>query len=208
MLYINSWCRIRQHTVVANDQILFEDPDPDASAFLVQLYRYLDLVYPKFYKMDRLSQLGFLAAEILLDGHFDKTEYPADAVGIVLANAHSSLDTDIRYQESVLNRAASPALFVYTLPNIVMGEICIRHQFKGENAFFIFEQYDIPFLNDYINRLLEEGDARAVIGGWVDIFQNRIDALLYLVEAKQVPGSIIHNQQNVRELYGIVDTGS
>ena len=207
MPYINSWCRIRRNIIVANGQTVWEDPGADVSTFLTNAYRRLDIGYPKFYKMDRLSQLGFLAAEILLHDRFDKNEYPAEAVAVVLANAHSSLDTDVRYQQS-MSVIPSPALFVYTLPNIVIGEICIRHQLKGENTFFVFEQYDIPFLNDYINQLLEQNNAQAVIGGWVDIFQDQYEAFLYLVEKKQIPGSIIHNQQTISDLYGIVDAGS
>lgn len=207
MHYINSWCRIRRNTLFANGNAVFEDPGADISAFLVNAYRRLNIVYPKFYKMDRLSQLGFLAAEMIMQDGLDKNEYPAESMAVILANAHSSLDTDVRYQES-MSAIPSPALFVYTLPNIVIGEICIRHQLKGENTFFIFEQYDIAFLNDYINQLLEQGGTQAVIGGWIDVFQNQYDAFLYLVEKKQKPGSVLHNQQTLSDLYGIPDAGS
>ena len=207
MPYINSWCRIRENRIIANGQTVFEAPGTDLTAFLTGSYRHLDIGYPKFYKMDRLCQLGFLAAEALLAGRFDPAEYPPEAVAIVLANAHSSLDTDLRYQETMAT-VPSPALFVYTLPNIVTGEICIRHGFKGENTFFVFDHFDIPFMNDYTGQLLEESNARAVIGGWVDVWQNQYDAFFYLVEQNQKPGSILHNQQTIRDLYGIVDAGS
>lgn len=207
MHYINSWCRIRNGAVWANGQPVLEEIAPDITAFLTGVYRKLDMGYPKFYKMDRLSQLGILAAEVLLKERRDANEYPTGEIGVVLANAHSSLDTDIRYQET-MSAIPSPAVFVYTLPNIAIGEICIRHQFRGENTFFIFEQYDIPFLNDYINQLLDQGAVRAVIGGWLDVWQEHYDAFLYLVEEKQKPGSLIHNQQTIRELYGSVDAGS
>ena len=170
------------------------------------MYKSFGLGYPKFYKMDRLCQLGFLAAELVLKNHFDKEKYPAEALGLVLANAHSSLDTDARYQQTLAG-IPSPAVFVYTLPNIVIGEICIRHQFKGEQAFFIFETFDIPFLNDYIDQMLENGAAQLVLGGWVDVLQEQYDACLYLVENQPQAGSIIHNQQNIRAIYGSLDTG-
>jgi hypothetical protein len=66
------------------------------------------------------------------------------ATGIVLSNSNASLDADIKYYDSVAN-IPSPALFVYTLPNIVIGEISIKHSFKGENAFFIFDSFDARF---------------------------------------------------------------
>ncbi|MCC6461094.1 MAG: 3-oxoacyl-ACP synthase [Saprospiraceae bacterium] len=207
MPYINSWCRIRNHRIAVNDQTVWTAEETDLAAFLSGAYRHFDIGYPKFYKMDRLSQLGFLAAELLLKDRFDKEKYPAEALGLVLANAHSSLDTDARYQQTLAG-IPSPALFVYTLPNIVIGEICIRHQFKGEQAFFIFETFDIPFLNDYIDQVLESGAAQAVLGGWVDVLQEDYDVCLYLVEHQPQPGSIIHNQQNIRDIYGSLDTGS
>lgn len=207
MNYITSWCRIRQNAVTANGQTVFEDRASGLPDFLTNTYRYLQIDYPKFYKMDRLCQLGFLAAEVMLRGRALKEEYPPESVAVVLANRHSSLDTDVRYQES-MSGIPSPALFVYTLPNIVIGEICIRHQIKGENTFFVQEQFDIPFLNDYTGQLLEQGAALAVIGGWVDVFQDQYEAFLYLAGQKQTPGSVIHNRQNVSALYGIVDAGS
>ena len=207
MPYINSWCRIRNRQMMTNGQTVFEAPGADDAAFLVDAYRHLNIGYPKFYKMDRLCQLGFLAAEAVLTAQPGVRAYPPEAVGIVLANRHSSLDTDVRYQET-LSALPSPALFVYTLANIVAGEICIRHGFKGENTFFIFDRYDIPFLNDYIDQLLEQDAAGAVIGGWVDAWPGQNDAFIYLVEKKRTPGSIIHDQQTIRDLYGTLDAGS
>ena len=70
----------------------------------------------KFYKMDDLCKLGYVAAEYLLK---DKTFAPLE-MGMLLANATSSLHTDIRHQQLIDqdgDRAASPAVFVYTLPN-------------------------------------------------------------------------------------------
>lgn len=207
MNYISSWCRIRQNTISLNGQAVFEDPVAALPGFLTNAYRHLQIDYPKFYKMDRLCQLGFLAAEVLLQGQNIKTQYPPESVAVVLANRHSSLDTDLRYQESV-NSIPSPALFVYTLPNIVIGEICIRHQLKGENTFFVLEQFDPVFLNEYTGQLLEKGQAQAVIAGWVDVFQEQYEAFLYLAGQKETPGSVVHNRQNVSALYGIVDAGS
>ena len=84
---------------------------------------------------------------------FPEKVYKPEDIGVVLANANSSLDTDIKYFETVKD-IASPALFVYTLPNIVIGEICIRHNFKGENAFFIFEEFDAGFIQQYVSNLI------------------------------------------------------
>ena len=124
-----------QQKIVKDGTVVFESAETSLAGFLAEAYQQLGEKYPKFYKMDHLSKLGWLGTEYLLSGAFNKAHYQPEEIGLVLSNANSSLDADIRYLESV-KEMASPALFVYTLPNIVIGEISIRHNFKGENAFF------------------------------------------------------------------------
>ena len=101
---------------------------------LVELYRRYAGDYPKFFKMDTLSRLGFIAAEILLK------DEQVDAV--ILANRSASIKNDTDYLATISdgNYYPSPALFVYTLPNIVTGEIAIRHHIQGETSFYILDK--------------------------------------------------------------------
>ena len=101
------------------------------------------------------------------------------------ANANASLDTDLKYFEST-KEIASPALFVYTLPNIVMGEICIRNKFKGENSFFIFEDFNVAFIHQYVNELFANNILKLCICGWVDVLQENYKAVLFLFQQKVV----------------------
>ena len=100
---------------------------------LVELYRRYAGDYPKFFKMDTLSRLGFVAAEILLQK--EKVE------AVIFANRSASIKNDTDYLATIAegNYYPSPSLFVYTLPNIVTGEIAIRHHIQGETAFYILE---------------------------------------------------------------------
>ena len=52
-------------------------------------------------------------------------------VAVVLATAHGCIDVDKKYLDTI-ELSLAPHCFVYTLPNIMLGEICIRHGFKGE----------------------------------------------------------------------------
>lgn len=169
-----------------NGDLYFKTASEDASAILTEIYEHLQPAYPKFYKMDQLSKLGWLATEILLNQEFRDRNYPPDKVGIVLSNANASLDTDIRYYETVKD-IASPALFVYTLPNIVAGEISIRHRLKGENAFFIFDRFNAGFIQQYVAGLLNNDNLQACICGWVETLGKQLDAALFLVE--KIPGT-------------------
>ena len=172
----------------------------DLSEFLLSVYNHFEIKYPKFYKMDNLSKLGWLANEVLLQNSFDKKKYQPEDVGVVLSNASSSLDTDIRYYETAKN-IASPALFVYTLPNIVIGEICIRHHFKGENAFFIFEKFDAGFIEQYVSNLINNNTLQSCICGWVELPEDEYKAVLFLVEKEKNPGSVIFTKENINKIY-------
>ena len=135
--------------------------------------------------MDNLCKLGFLAAEVLLKGNQHVKKYGETETGVVLSNSHASLDVDLKYVKTI-HTGASPSLFVYTLPNIVIGEISIRHRFKGENAFFVFSQFDGNFITEYVNGLFENNLIKSCICGWVDILKEDYRAVLFLVE-KGIP---------------------
>lgn len=100
---------------------------------LVELYRRYVGDYPKFFKMDTLCRLGFIAAEMLIGAENDVPS------AIILANRSASIKDDRDYLATISEGKyyPSPALFVYTLPNIVTGEIAIRHHVQGETSFYI-----------------------------------------------------------------------
>ena len=137
--------------------------------------------------MDRLSKLGFLTAELLFrNAHTNR--YKETEVGLVLSNSSASLDTDITHQETIKDRTKyfpSPSVFVYTLPNIVIGEICIRYGLKGENLFFVSEQFHSNILYNTILEMLEQKRINACVGGWVEILSNDYHSFLFLVEKKK-----------------------
>lgn len=167
-----------------------------------ELYRHFAIAYPKFYKMDNLSKLGFLASEVLLSDLPQIKNYRPEEVGVVLSNANSSLDTDIRFYQTV-DQLASPALFVYTLPNIVIGEICIRNHFNGENAFFVSEKFDPVLIEQYVNNLINNNILQSCICGWADLLKDDYEAFLMLVakEANNDADSLLFDKVNVEKIY-------
>ena len=198
--YITSSCIIGDQVIYKNEKPVFEKKEPGLPDFLVSAYHHFALQYPKFYKMDNLCKLGWLANEILLQNSNIKEKYQPGEVGVVLSNASSSLDTDTRYYETAKN-IASPALFVYTLPNIVIGEICIRHHFRGENAFFIFDEFDAGFIEQYVSNLINNNILQSCICGWVEFMEDQYKAALFLVEKEEIPGSVIFTKENINKIY-------
>lgn len=169
---------IENSKIVLYEQIIFESKTDHFSDFAKEAYKSLEFNYPKFHKMDNLSKLAFLASEIILknDDH-SKT-------ALVFANKSSSLDTDFKYQESINsqeNYFPSPAVFVYTLPNICVGEISIKHKMQTENAFFVLDEFDEEFLNSYALQILQTGKAEKVLCGWVELYQESYKAFVYLL---------------------------
>ena len=152
--------------------------------------------------MDNLSKLAFLGADVLLKEQQLNSETEQN-IAIVFSNKASSLDTDRRHQDSISdaeNYFPSPAVFVYTLPNICIGEISIRHRLFSENSFFIFDHFNADYLLSYTRSLLETNKAESVLCGWVEYDTGSYEAFLYLVGEK---GTIQHSKEEILRLYTI-----
>jgi hypothetical protein len=199
-LSISASCIINNNRVYKNEKQIFQATDMLVQDFLPAVYRQFEIKYPKFFKMDNLSRLGWLAAEILLQDSTVTDTYKAAEIGVVLANASSSLDTDIKYYETAKD-IASPALFVYTLPNIVTGEICIRHGIKGENAFFILNEFDAGFIQEYVSNLMNNNIFQCCICGWVELLEAEYKTALFLVEKKNDEKGNTFTKENLNKIY-------
>jgi hypothetical protein len=184
-LFLTGYCRIRTCRATVDGKAVYASEGTDFDPFINGLYASVGTSYPKFYKMDNQCKLGLMAAELLLkDGTF-LGRYAGEEVGVVLSNAVSSEDADAQYFRTIADPAEyfpSPALFVYTLASTVTGEICIRHQFKGENAFFVSDNFDAGLLYPYVRHLLHTTNTRACLTGWVNYRKGDFDAFLFTVE--------------------------
>lgn len=207
-LKITTYCHIKNHCVYIDGELLFEYPEADGlTDFLKKAFKHFKPGYTKFYKMDEISKLGFLATEVLLNNKPHSEYEPAD-VGIVLSNSQSTLVTDSEFQTSIEDDTRffpSPSVFVYTLPNIMIGEISIRHGFRGENAFYIFENFNANFVADYINQLFLSQKLKACIGGWVDQSYENYEAFIYWADDKKVATPATeHSGNEIDRLYNLI----
>lgn len=189
--HIQRYCHIRDHAISLNGTSLYKSSIPNFSDFIKAAYKHLDTDYSKFFKMDNLSKLAFLTSNVLLNEETEKN------IALVLSNKASSLDTDRKHQASI-NEYPSPAVFVYTLPNICLGEISIKHQLYSENSFFVFDSFNADALFDYANSLLSEEKAEKVLCGWVNFDNGKYDAFLYVVAKK---GTFVHSTAEINRLY-------
>ena len=181
--------------------MVYQDNANSFSEFIKAAYKTQNTKYPKFFKMDNLSKLAFIAADILLMNENINPEKNND-IAIVFSNRASSLDTDRKHQESIQNKESyypSPAVFVYTLPNICIGEISIKYKLYSENSFFIFDNFNATHLFNYSNSLLSCNKASQVLCGWVEFDdENNYEAFLYLVSEEGIKK---HSEQDIIKLY-------
>lgn len=148
------------------------------NAQLTGLYRSQIGDWPKFFKMDTLSKAGFVASELLLKktgGRRLEGEEYTHSRAIVLFGSTASLCADRNYQETIQDRDnyyPSPALFVYTLPNIVTGEIAIRNHWRGETSFYVLEAPDAAQMAFHLACAFDDPETESILAGWVDSRNN------------------------------------
>ena len=198
---ISHFCKIKNSTIAKDSQLLFQSKATLFQQFSEEAYRFCQVNYPKFHKMDNLSKLAFLSSEFLLQEFPIAKSYNPYRIGIILSNKSASLDTDNKYFNMVKKGVASPAVFVYSLPSIMLGEICIRNGIKGENTFFISDTYAIHHQVDYISHLFTSNVFDVCIGGWVELIEESYESFLYLVEKSTNNSNLAFTSENIKNIY-------
>ncbi len=198
---ISHYCRIKNNTISKDSQLLLRSEAALFQQFSDEAYRFCQINYPKFHKMDNLSKLAFLSAEFLLREYSLTKNYNPYRIGVILSNKSASLDTDYKYFNMVKKGVASPAVFVYSLPSIMLGEICIRNGIKGENTFFISDTYAVQDQVDYINNLFTSNVFDVCIGGWVELIEERYESFLFLVEKSTNNTNLAFTTKNIKNKY-------
>lgn len=159
--------RITQDEIVVDGNRL--DVKSHGKEMLTEVYKTKIGNYPKFYKMDMLSRLAFVASELLIECDEENDDHSNDRA-VVLFNHSSSIIADRQYVKSIEidDFFPSPAAFVYTLPNITTGEIALRNGYHGETSFYILVERNEKLMQRVIKSTFIDRDIKSVIGGWID----------------------------------------
>lgn len=164
---------------------------------LTALYRATAGDYPKFFKMDTACKLGFLLAEQLAD---EPRFTPREDRAVLMFSTCGSLCNDRHYEETV-REFPSPSLFVYTLPNIITGEIAIRNKYEGETSAYVMERFDPETFVALVEQAFQDSVTASALCGWVDCrADDDFTAFAFLVERG---GN--GKEFNVDNLYGTVN---
>lgn len=134
---------------------------------LVAAYRSEVGGYPKFFKMDTLCKAGFLAVERLLGK--EPRELREDC-GVVLFSTCGPVCNDRHFVDTIKEGEwfPGPALFVYTLSNIVTGEIAIRNGFRGESSCYVLRRRDDRLMERIVREAFTDSVTKSLVCGWVD----------------------------------------
>ena len=183
MLTIRRWVRITPTGAVIDGRPVRLEPTEDP--LLVVLYRQRVGSYPKFFKMDPLCRAGFIASELLL-GEEPSRFTPRGDRAVVLFTHSGSFASDSHYERTICDRAEyypSPAVFVYTLANILTGEIAIRNRYFGETSCYLLDRRETSVLAATTREAFLDEETHSVLCGWVDSPDpDCFEAVLFLVE--------------------------
>lgn len=193
---ISSWVRITPNGVYGSAK---ENVQESTDQSVTGIYRKLNIEHPKFFKMDSQSKLGFVGSYILLDEIRSELEMNDEAVSLLFANRSSSLKTDRQYHKSVGDEGTgSPAKFVYTLPNIVIGEVCIYWKQYNETQFLVLPNFDADTLLKHAEIMFSESDCKYVLIGWTEVGNDQTDGLFILLTKN---GSEVATVNDLSQLY-------
>ena len=176
---------ITDTAAVLPDGTRLQATSTDTKQWLSELYNHLDLAYPKFFKMDRLSKAGILAAEMVMRAVGQANEELKSDWGVVCFNRAASLDDDRTYQATIQdpeNYFPSPSVFVYTLANIVAGEMAIKYKLRGETSFYVSEHFDKEKLKKAVADVFATTRTRHLLAGWVDYDNGHCNVQLFVFE--------------------------
>jgi hypothetical protein len=195
-LYIHQYINWLNGRVSLNGREVYNITDTPIDAIPTAVYRQQDVQYPKFFKMDIASKLAFMASELLqlpIEG-MDKTK-----VATIISTTAGCMDVDKKFEVS-RQSIPSPALFVYTLPNIMLGEICIRQGFKGAQMCLVESELDVAMMNFHVTDLLSRGAAQACLCGYVNATDAALVAHLTWISSQQ--SDTILNEENLAKALG------
>lgn len=196
-LYIGNYVQWRGKRLWRNGRELYRLTAGPAQETVLQAYKTAGLSYPKFFKMDLLSKAAFVAAALTVP---EPVQENKDHIATVISTASGCLDVDLKFEES-RQQLASPALFVYTLPNIMLGELCIRHGFKGEQICTVCETPDLSWLQFCISDLLAHRGTEACLCGHVEATADGLEATLLWVGKHATPETLPFGRNSLHQVF-------
>lgn len=151
------------------------DCETDFKTYVKGLFSSVSEPYMKFSKMDDYCKLGTTAVQLLLNNVGGLSQYDPYEIALIVNTDTGCIESDLAHLDNITadEYASSPAIFVYTLPNVVAGEICIKNKFKGEGVTLVGNTDDPKTI---VERFCGGTDTKAVIYLYVDKCDDKFSA--------------------------------
>ena len=123
----------------------------------------------RFFKMDLFSRLAYVATGLVAKDSL-KGCAPED-IALFIFTLNGSVLADRKHLSTFSDPEdfyPSPAVFINTLPNVVLGEIAVRNSIKGETSLVMLPERDDTVIDKVIMVSASASRPSAVICGWVD----------------------------------------
>ncbi len=201
---ILSYCRITNKHVLVDGKLILSNNENNINHWISDIYNYIKLSYPKYHKMDHLCKAGILAAEMVMEKlGLNNDELKTDWA-ICCMSRSGSLDNDTSYQETIQNNDdfyPAPSLFVYTLSNIVLGEIAIKYKLRCESSCYVCEKFSSENIFDSVNDVYNYKPVNYILSGWLEYGIDGCDILLFAVGDSDNENLLDFTPDNLDNIY-------
>jgi hypothetical protein len=186
------------HNVEVTSEYIYVDGEPIkvesvGTDMLKEIYHARIGNYARFYKMDILGKLGFVASELLLQQEgermFDEKGLcleKSESRAVILFGKYGCIADDRVFQSTISDKSdyfPSPSVFVNTLPNIVAGDIALRNGYNGETAYYQLAEEDKMMMRLIADTTMADGCITSALYGWLDAKNEKeFNAKLYIIE--------------------------
>ena len=157
----------------------------EGAAGITRLYKECLSDDARYYKMDLFSRLAYVGTGLLAKDNLAGCA-PED-IGLLIFTKNGSVLADRKHLSTFSQEYyPSPAIFINTLPNVVLGEIAVTHQIKGETTLVMLSGENTELMENILAATLNATQPSALITGWVDCeSENVFLASLKLIKIKK-----------------------
>jgi len=199
--YINSAFSLKEDCIFWDGEIESMLAPTKLPAQLDAMYKKLVKDYPKYYRMDGMAKLVFILGDLLCERTGICEKYAGEDIAIALFNSSGSYPSDLIHSEAIKEgfAGASPSNFVYTLPNVGVGELCIKRKITGETIFLIEDNFSEDRMSELAELYIGQKKCKAIIIGWVEPTQSEGNHLL-LISEEESGLALPNTAENIKNL--------
>lgn len=192
MLNIRLWSRLTNDAFRANGITLVQRAESESAInvheHLNSFFKAAGFSYSKFFKMDPLCKAGCLCLMPFVN--YMHTHARAADGGFLLFTNSGCLMADEDHLRLMQQKAPSPAVFVYTLPNIILGEWSILSGWKGFGQCYVLADFNAAYISQRIKAFEEDFPQTPVVAAWLSVTRHHLDGILFICDNGDDPNNL------------------